>query len=133
MQKYISRYNEDFIQTEDSVHRIVLKKFELKNELKKKERAEFCKKFGVNLTNMDFDIDKAELERLAEDFGEIEYIDLPIRQNGLNMGRAKVYFKTRQASVDFSNFCDGLLYKERKLKCSVMKSENEIKKKNELR
>ena len=36
MQKYIDRYNEDFIQTEDSVHRVVLKKFELKNEIKKK-------------------------------------------------------------------------------------------------
>lgn len=31
MDKYISRYNEDFIQTEDSVHKIVLKRFELKN------------------------------------------------------------------------------------------------------
>ena len=59
MQKYISRYNEDFIQTEDSVHRIVLKRFELKNEIKKRERAEYNKKYGVHLTNMDFDIDKA--------------------------------------------------------------------------
>ena len=31
MQKYIDRYNEDFIQTEDSVHRIVLQRFQLKN------------------------------------------------------------------------------------------------------
>ena len=76
---------------------------------------------------MDFDIDKAQLERLAEDFGEIEYIDLPMRENKLNIGRAKVYFKTRQASIDFSNFSDGLLYKERKLKCSVIKSDNELK------
>ena len=59
MQKYINRYNEDFIQTEDSVHRIVLKRFELKNEIKKRERAEYSKKYGVTLTNMDFDIDRA--------------------------------------------------------------------------
>lgn len=44
-----------------------------------------------------------------------------MKENGLNMGRAKVYFKKKQASVDFSNFTDGLLYKERKLKCSVIK------------
>jgi hypothetical protein len=49
------------------------------------------------------------------------------------MGRAKIYFKTKQASEDFSNFSNGLLYKERKLKCSVMKSDNEMNKKNELR
>ena len=56
-----------------------------------------------------------------------------MRENGLNMGRAKIYFKTRQASIDFSNFSDGLLYKERKLKCSVIKSENELEKQNKLR
>lgn len=36
MQKYIDRYNEDFIQTEDSVNKVVLKRFELKTEIKKK-------------------------------------------------------------------------------------------------
>jgi hypothetical protein len=56
-----------------------------------------------------------------------------MKENGLNMGRAKVYFKSRQASVDFSNFTDGLLYKERKLKSSVIKSENELKKQIEPR
>jgi hypothetical protein len=59
MQKYINTYNEDFIQTEESVHRIVLKRFELKSEIKKRESAEYSKKYGVTLTNMDFDIDKA--------------------------------------------------------------------------
>lgn len=41
-----------------------------------------------------------------------------------------MYFKTKQATIDFSNFSDGLLYKERKLKSSVLKSENELKKLN---
>lgn len=83
------------------------------------------------MTNLDFDIDKAEIERLAEDFGEIQFIDMTIRENGLNRGSAKVYFKTRQGSLDFQQFSDGLKYRERRFKSSVIKSEHELEKQKE--
>jgi RNA recognition motif-containing protein len=52
----------------------------------------------VKLTNLDFDIDRSELVRLAEDFGEIEHIELPMKENGLNTGIAKIYFKNKKSS-----------------------------------
>jgi hypothetical protein len=44
----------------------------------------------------------------------------------LNRGGARIYFKTKQGSLDFKEFSDGLKYHDRRLKCTVIKSENEL-------
>lgn len=63
---------------------------------------------------------------MAEDFGEIEYIDMPMKENGLNRGASKVYFKTRQARLDFQAFADGLKYRDRRFKCTIIKTDQEL-------
>lgn len=75
------------------------------------------------MTNLDFDIDRDEIQRLAEDFGEIEFIDMPMKENGLNRGSSRIYFKTRQGHLDFQAFADGLKYRDRRFKCTIIKTE----------
>lgn len=43
-----------------------------------------------------------------------------IRENGLNNGLATIHFSKRSEAEEFSYFCDGLLYKERKLKSEII-------------
>ena len=65
MQKYILQYNEDFIQTQESVHKVVLKQFRQDKILRKAIQQTINKKFGVKMTSLDFDIDINEITRLA--------------------------------------------------------------------
>lgn len=45
---------------------------------------------------------------------------MQIRPNQLNNGLATVYFQKRAEAEDFAYFCQGLLYKERKLSAEVI-------------
>lgn len=97
--KYIEKYNEDFIMTDEQSQRIVILPFQLKvNEQKKKNRENLNFSHPVRISNMDFDITQQEVKKLAADYGEISHIDMTPRQNGLNRGFATVYFQNHKSA-----------------------------------
>jgi RNA recognition motif-containing protein len=111
MQQLINKYNEDFIITPESTHRVVIKPFELRQRQLSKEKTNLRTKHAVQVKNLDFDITVAELTRLAKDFGDVKYIDLPMRAGNLNSGTATIYFAKSPQAQDFSHFCHGLDFK----------------------
>ena len=56
MDKYISKYNEDFIMTKESVHKVVIQPFQLKTQEISKTNTSKKTKHQVKVTNLDFDI-----------------------------------------------------------------------------
>lgn len=52
---------------------------------------------------------------MANDYGTVTYVDIPMRLNGINRGFATVYFEKKTEALSFINFIDGFLYKDRKL------------------
>ena len=78
MQSYILKYNEDFIITKDETYRVVLKRFELKTNVDKID-GEVKSKNMVRVKNLDFDIERGEIERVANDFGEVRSIEMNVK------------------------------------------------------
>lgn len=78
MQGYILKYNEDFIITKDETYRVVLKRFELKANVDKID-GEVKSKNMVRVKNLDFDIERGEIERVANDFGEVRSIEMKVK------------------------------------------------------
>jgi RNA recognition motif-containing protein len=95
MKTCIERYNEDFIITRHSTHRVVIQPFNLKTRELTKQTQQQKTKHMVKVKNLDFDITTEELERLGKDFGKVEHIEMHMRPNGLNNGLATMYFSSR--------------------------------------
>lgn len=56
MAKYIEKYNEDFIITKHSTHRVILKPFQLRTQELSRINKEKRTKNQVKVKNLDFDI-----------------------------------------------------------------------------
>ena len=113
--KYIDKYNEDFIITNQSSHRVILKPFVPALRQEKIEDQQLKTKNAVKVKNLDFEVDKEELKRMGADYGEVTDIEMYIRPNGLNNGMATVFFRKAQQATDFAHFCHGLKHYERSL------------------
>jgi hypothetical protein len=57
---------------------------------------------------------------LGKDYGQVEFVEMQIRPNGLNNGLATIYFKKSKEAEDFSYFCHDLVLRERKLSAEVI-------------
>ena len=88
----IKRYNENLINSKDVVQQIVMKPFHLHTNYRKTQ-LDKSKSF-LFLNNLDFATTSEEIYNLVSDFGELEYIDMPMRRDGnLNKGHAFIKFK----------------------------------------
>lgn len=56
-------------------------------------------KYPVRISNLDYDITKEELKKLAADYGGLSHIDISERHTGINKGFATVYFQERQSAL----------------------------------
>lgn len=69
MEKFIRKYNEDYIIAREEAHRVVVKPFTLATQADKRERAEIDRRYGVKLTNLDYELNRSEIYSIAKDFG----------------------------------------------------------------
>jgi hypothetical protein len=76
MRLCIEKYNEDFIVTREEAHRVIIKPFELKTVAKIDENSQKRTKHAVRIKNLDFDITHGELERLGQDYGKVELVEM---------------------------------------------------------
>ena len=87
----------------------------LKTKQYERNKMDFIKKNCVKVKNIDFEMTKQEVEKLASDYGEIQYIDMDMKNSKINKGYCKVYFSNKNSAVQFNSFINGLKYQDRKL------------------
>ena len=122
MNKFVAKYNEDYVITREEAHKIVLKPYEVRTRAISKKETEEKTKYAVRIKNLDFEVGKDEIKRLGADFGEVRKVEMNIRPNGLNSGTAVVYFSRYKHAHDFAYFCQGLKHLERTLSANVIKA-----------
>ena len=123
----MKEYSEDYIVTDSQTQKIVILPFELKTKMKKMEEKEGKNmKYPVRISNLDYDITLLQLQKLADDYGEVSHIDLNQRHSGINKGFATVYFQQRKSAQQFATFLDDFLYQDRRLKAQFVNTSHSL-------
>ncbi|EAR83854.2 RNA recognition motif protein (macronuclear) [Tetrahymena thermophila SB210] len=129
---YLKKYSDSFIETTDILQRIIMKPFELKT---KKTRLQFDRSMKeVYLANLPFDATSEEIFALAQDFGEVIYVDMPLAINGqTNKGYCIVKFSKAEEASKFQRYFDEETLYGRKIRAQIQHYEFDTQKKRNQR
>lgn len=76
----MKKYSDSFIESTDTLQRIIMKPFELKTKTTRLSVEKTMKE--VYLANLPFEATSDEIYALALDFGEVLHIDMPLSFDG---------------------------------------------------
>lgn len=101
----------------EGVQKIIVKPFNLVPTVAPTENGQR----GVRVSNIPFDLTKVEVNKLAQDFGEVVDIKMPLRPDGNNHGYAVVFFEKEQSRQEFCAFINERMFLGRKLRAQLYK------------
>ena len=117
-EKYIKKYDNDWVQNEDTVQKLQVRFFELK---KNKEREVFKKNLKeVCVFNLNFTCKYDDLLSFAKYFGAVERLRLPVKMDGKNKGYAFVTFLSADDAANFVMEADEMDFMDRKVRYKIL-------------
>ena len=97
-EKALAAHHENYVQSADVVQFIVMKPFHLRTR-HRVAQVDTSRSF-LYLQNLDYDCKSEDVYYLAADFGDVEYVDMPLRREG-DKNKGYAFLKFREvASAD---------------------------------
>lgn len=113
-ERYIKKYDQDWVQHEDTVQKLQVRFFELK---KNKEKEVFKKNLReVCVFNLNYNCTYDDLLSFAKYFGAVDRIKLPVKMDGKNKGYAFVTFLSAEDAQNFVMDADEMDFMDRKVR-----------------
>lgn len=94
-----------------------MRSFNLKKQSEQIEET----KYIVRLSNLEKSLVAQNIKKMAEDFGKVTSVIMPMDIDGNNKTFAFVYFENPKAANDFREFIDGLNFLGRTIKAAIAK------------
>jgi hypothetical protein len=109
--KFLKEWEENFYDVPSCLQRLTMRMFSLEGMMVPQ-----IPSAQIYINNIDFYTTKQDLLDIANKFGEIEAIEIPMKANKKNKGHAFVTFKEKTQAMKFVEFADNLSINKRKIK-----------------